>query len=197
MARSERRAALPEPGAERLVQAVGLVPIDPRERGTPRHAGSEMVEPRLLRLKRRLEVAERAAAPELRHDQGDELAPAGHRPQRGAMVMLRGQTLETVSRYEMQDLTQDRATLAHGSVPGVISRGCVQSPCTTPNLEPSHFFRPYGTAVVSNHLFDRLPCRTVSAPRPMSPTERLDEVARLLALGFLRLRARRQAGKSQ
>ena len=30
---------------------------------------------------------------------------------------------------------------------------------------------------------------------PMSPTERLDEVARLLALGFLRLRARRQAEK--
>jgi hypothetical protein len=30
---------------------------------------------------------------------------------------------------------------------------------------------------------------------PMSPAERLDEVARLLALGFLRLRARRQAGK--
>jgi hypothetical protein len=27
----------------------------------------------------------------------------------------------------------------------------------------------------------------------MSPTERLDEVARLLALGYLRLRARRQA----
>ena len=32
---------------------------------------------------------------------------------------------------------------------------------------------------------------------PMSPAERLDEVARLLALGFLRLRARRQARKSQ
>jgi hypothetical protein len=31
---------------------------------------------------------------------------------------------------------------------------------------------------------------------PMSPTERLDEVARLLALGFLRLRARRQREKS-
>ena len=30
----------------------------------------------------------------------------------------------------------------------------------------------------------------------MSPTERLDEVARLLALGFLRLRARRQAEKA-
>jgi hypothetical protein len=30
---------------------------------------------------------------------------------------------------------------------------------------------------------------------PLSPTERLDEVARLLALGFLRLRARRQARK--
>ena len=30
---------------------------------------------------------------------------------------------------------------------------------------------------------------------PMSPTERLDEVARLLALGYLRLRARRQAEK--
>jgi hypothetical protein len=29
----------------------------------------------------------------------------------------------------------------------------------------------------------------------MSLAERLDEVARLLALGFLRLRARRQAGK--
>ena len=29
----------------------------------------------------------------------------------------------------------------------------------------------------------------------MSPTERLDEVARLLALGFLRLRARRHAEK--
>jgi hypothetical protein len=28
---------------------------------------------------------------------------------------------------------------------------------------------------------------------PMSPAERLDEVARLLALGYLRLRARRQA----
>ena len=28
---------------------------------------------------------------------------------------------------------------------------------------------------------------------PMSPTERLDEVARFLALGFLRLRARRHA----
>ena len=30
----------------------------------------------------------------------------------------------------------------------------------------------------------------------MSTTERLDEVARLLALGYLRLRARRQAEKS-
>jgi hypothetical protein len=31
---------------------------------------------------------------------------------------------------------------------------------------------------------------------PMSPAERLDEVARLLALGFLRLRARRRADKA-
>jgi hypothetical protein len=31
---------------------------------------------------------------------------------------------------------------------------------------------------------------------PMSPSERLDEVARLLALGFLRLQARRQAAKA-
>jgi hypothetical protein len=31
---------------------------------------------------------------------------------------------------------------------------------------------------------------------PISPAERLDEVARLLALGFLRLRARRQAEKA-
>jgi hypothetical protein len=31
---------------------------------------------------------------------------------------------------------------------------------------------------------------------PMSPTERLDEVARLLALGFLRLRARRHRQKA-
>jgi hypothetical protein len=30
----------------------------------------------------------------------------------------------------------------------------------------------------------------------MSPTERLDEVARLLALGYLRLRARRRAEKA-
>jgi hypothetical protein len=30
----------------------------------------------------------------------------------------------------------------------------------------------------------------------MTPAERLDEVARLLALGFLRLRARRQAEKT-
>jgi hypothetical protein len=30
----------------------------------------------------------------------------------------------------------------------------------------------------------------------MSPAERLDEVARLLALGYLRLRARRQAEKA-
>ena len=30
---------------------------------------------------------------------------------------------------------------------------------------------------------------------PMTPAERLDEVARLLALGYLRLRARRQAEK--
>ena len=31
---------------------------------------------------------------------------------------------------------------------------------------------------------------------PMSPAERFDEVARLLALGFLRLRARRAAEES-
>ena len=31
---------------------------------------------------------------------------------------------------------------------------------------------------------------------PMSPAERLDEVARLLALGYLRLRARRKAEKT-
>jgi hypothetical protein len=31
---------------------------------------------------------------------------------------------------------------------------------------------------------------------PMSPTERLDEVARLLALGYLRLRTRRQTEKT-
>jgi hypothetical protein len=31
---------------------------------------------------------------------------------------------------------------------------------------------------------------------PMSASERLDEVARLLALGFLRLRARRRAKKT-
>ena len=34
-------------------------------------------------------------------------------------------------------------------------------------------------------------------PDPLTTAERLDEVARLLALGFLRLRARRQAAKSQ
>jgi hypothetical protein len=33
-------------------------------------------------------------------------------------------------------------------------------------------------------------------PYPMSPGERLDEVARLLALGYLRLRVRRQAAKA-
>jgi hypothetical protein len=33
-------------------------------------------------------------------------------------------------------------------------------------------------------------------PSPMTTEERLDEVARLLALGFLRLRARRQAEKA-
>jgi hypothetical protein len=31
---------------------------------------------------------------------------------------------------------------------------------------------------------------------PMTPAERLDEIARLLALGYLRLRARRQAQES-
>jgi hypothetical protein len=31
---------------------------------------------------------------------------------------------------------------------------------------------------------------------PMSPAERLDEVARLLALGYLRLRARQRAEKA-
>jgi hypothetical protein len=39
----------------------------------------------------------------------------------------------------------------------------------------------------------------MSNPLPlqlMSPAERLDEVARLLALGFLRLRARRQQEKT-
>ena len=35
-----------------------------------------------------------------------------------------------------------------------------------------------------------------SHPDRMSPAERLDEVARLLALGFLRLRARREAEKA-
>jgi hypothetical protein len=33
-------------------------------------------------------------------------------------------------------------------------------------------------------------------PYPMTPAERLDEVARLLALGYLRLRAHRQANKA-
>ena len=33
-------------------------------------------------------------------------------------------------------------------------------------------------------------------PAPISPAERLDEMARLLALGFLRLRARRRAEKA-
>jgi hypothetical protein len=35
-----------------------------------------------------------------------------------------------------------------------------------------------------------------SRSTPTSPTERLDEVARLLALGYLRLRARHQAEKA-
>jgi hypothetical protein len=45
----------------------------------------------------------------------------------------------------------------------------------------------------------REPDRTVDNafhPNVMSPAERLDEVARLLALGYLRLRARRQAEKA-
>src|SRR5918994_6076279 len=33
-------------------------------------------------------------------------------------------------------------------------------------------------------------------PKPLSPAERLDEIARLLALGFLRLRARRSERKA-
>ena len=33
-------------------------------------------------------------------------------------------------------------------------------------------------------------------PSPMTAEERLDEVVHLLALGYLRLRARRQAGKA-
>jgi hypothetical protein len=37
---------------------------------------------------------------------------------------------------------------------------------------------------------------TGSRPHLMSPADRLDEVAHLLALGYLRLRARRQAEKA-
>jgi hypothetical protein len=41
-------------------------------------------------------------------------------------------------------------------------------------------------------------CCSFTSPSPdsLTHTDRLDEVARLLALGFLRLRARRQAEKS-
>ena len=41
-------------------------------------------------------------------------------------------------------------------------------------------------------------CCSFTSPSPdsLTPTDRLDEVARLLALGFLRLRARRQAEKA-
>jgi hypothetical protein len=45
-------------------------------------------------------------------------------------------------------------------------------------------------------FFDRLPMPNGFRSTSMSPAERLDEVARLLALGFLRLRARRQAEKA-
>jgi len=103
-----------------------------------------MVEPGLLRREARLEIAQRRATAELCRHQSDELAPASHRAQRGAAVMLRGQALENISRYQMQDLAQNCATVAHGSVPGVISRGCVQSPCNTPNLEPGLFFHRVG-----------------------------------------------------
>jgi hypothetical protein len=42
----------------------------------------------------------------------------------------------------------------------------------------------------------RMPPMNPTIPYPMTSTERLDEVARLLALGYLRLRARRQAEKA-
>ena len=35
-----------------------------------------------------------------------------------------------------------------------------------------------------------------TVPYPMTSADRLDEVARLLALGYLRLRAKRRAGKA-
>ena len=41
-----------------------------------------------------------------------------------------------------------------------------------------------------------MPDRLHPLPDLMTPAERLDEVARLLALGYLRLRARRQAEKA-
>jgi hypothetical protein len=40
-----------------------------------------------------------------------------------------------------------------------------------------------------------MPPMNPTIPYPMTPTGRLDEVARLLALGFLRLRARRRQEK--
>ena len=48
----------------------------------------------------------------------------------------------------------------------------------------------FGRQVNSLELSFRSPAMP-NGFHPMSPTERLDEVARLLALGFLRLRARR------
>ena len=42
----------------------------------------------------------------------------------------------------------------------------------------------------------RMPPMNPSLPYPMTSNDRLNEVARLLALGFLRLRARRQAERA-
>jgi hypothetical protein len=51
------------------------------------------------------------------------------------------------------------------------------------------------TRIVSHNLDHWLGRGSPLLPDLMTPAERLDEVARLLALGYLRLRARRQAQK--
>ena len=67
--------------------------------------------------------------------------------------MLRGQALENISRHQMQDLAQNCATLAHGSVPGAIQGIVSKALVSHQTWNRASSFTAVGQQWFSGHLF--------------------------------------------
>lgn len=140
-------ATLEQPVKQRLIERVGLLLVQPRQRRAGEGLGARVIERPALLLQIGFDVTQALASAQLGHEQRGELIPATGLAQLLTDMMLYGEREKLMSRHEFEELGEHRARMRKGLNPSVFTTVFSETHCINSRDSGLLFCANCGTAV--------------------------------------------------